>query len=440
MKDTNKSDKLDKLTAWAKRRGVVFPNSEIYGGIGGFYDYGPIGAEMLMNLKNHWWNYMVSSRENVVGINGTIITHPKVWEASGHLENFKDELVECKKCHKRFRPDLIDNAKKCPECEGELTEPRVYHIMFKTEIGVIEGEKLTAYLRPEACQTIYLDYKNVLDSSRVQIPFGIAQIGKAFRNEITPNRFTYRTREFEQWDLQFFVHPDEMEKWYEYWKQERFNFLENLLNDKKSIRFREHTQDELIFYAKKAFDVEYNAPWGWAEWEGIHWRSDYDLTQHGKFSGQDLSYRDPQTNEKYIPWIVETSGGVDRTLLFLMLDAYTEEELENGEIRTVLKINPKLSAYKVAIFPLVANKEEIKGKAKEVYEMLRKDFRVILDERGNIGKRYRYQDEIGTPFCVTIDYDTLEDGTVTLRDRDSMKQERVKIEDLENIIKQKIQD
>ncbi len=426
------NDLLAKITALAKRRGIIFPNSEIYGGVGGFFDYGPVGVEMKNNLKRLWWKYMVDDRDNVVGIDGTIITHPKVWEASGHIKNFNDQLVECKKCHKRFRPDLIDFAKECPECKGELTTPKKYNLMFKTEIGVVEGEKMEAYLKAEACQTIYLDFKNVVDSSRVQVPFGIAQIGKAFRNEITPGKLFYRAREFEQWDLQFFVHQSEMEKWYEYWKEERMNFFKHLYRKHDSLRFRQHPEDELAFYAKVAFDIEYKTPWGWAENEGIHWRGDYDLTQHSKFSGKDLSYTDPKTNEKYLPWIVETSGGVDRTFLFLLFDAYEEEKLENGESRTVLKLNPDVAAYKAAIFPLVANKKDITEKAHELYTQIRKKLKVVYDDRGNIGKRYRYQDEIGTPKCITIDYQTLEDNTVTVRDRDTMEQVRVKIEELEN--------
>ncbi|HRI05890.1 MAG TPA: glycine--tRNA ligase [Candidatus Dojkabacteria bacterium] len=423
-------DLLAKITALTKRRGILFQNSEIYGGIGGFFDYGPVGVEMKNNLKRMWWKHMVDDREDVVGIDGSIITHPRVWEASGHVANFNDELVECKKCHKRFRPDLINFAKECPECGGELTVPKKYNLMFKTEIGVVEGEKVDAYLRAEACQTIYLDFQNVVDNSRVKVPFGIAQIGKAFRNEITPGKLLYRSREFEQWDLQFFVHPDEMEKWYEYWKNDRMDFFKKLYRKHENLRLRQHADDELAFYAKVAFDIEYNTPWGWAENEGVHWRGDYDLTQHSKFSGKDLSYRDPHTNEKFVPWIVETSGGVDRTFLYMLFDAYEEEKLANGETRTVLKLHKDIAAYKVAVFPLVSNKEDITNKAREVYLQLKSQMRTMWDDRGNIGKRYRYQDEIGTPKCVTIDYQTLEDGTVTVRDRDTMEQKRVKVEEL----------
>lgn len=428
-----KEDLLQKITALCKRRGIIYPNSEIYGGIAGFYDYGPVGVEMKNNLKRYWWKYMVDKRENVVGIDGTIITHPKVWEASGHLSGFSDVVVECKKCHQRFRPE--DIKEKCPNCGGtEFTDSRKYNLLFKTEVGVLEGEKMDAYLRGEACQDIYLDFKNVVDSTRQQIPFGIAQIGKAFRNEVTPNRFIFRTREFEQWDMQFFVHPTEMDKWFEYWKEERMKFYKGLYRKHDNLRFYEHPKDKLIFYAKKAFDIEYMAPWGWAENEGIHWRGDYDLTQHGKFSGKELSYTDPKANEKYIPHIVETSGGVDRTFLFLLLDSYEEEKLENGDTRVVLKINKDIAAYKAAVFPLVSNKEEIVSKARDIFNLLSENNKVVWDDRGNIGKRYRYQDEIGTPYCITIDYETLENDTVTVRDRDSMKQERVKIEDLNSAI------
>jgi len=429
-----KNDLLQKVTSLAKRRGIIYPNSEIYGGIGGFYDYGPVGVEMKNNLKRMWWKNMVDLREDVVGIDGTIITHPKVWEASGHIKNFGDEVVECKKCHHRFRTE--DVGKKCPDCGSkEFTEPRSYNLLFKTEIGVLEGEKTTAYLRGEACQTIYLDFKNVVDSTRMQIPFGIAQIGKAFRNEITPGKLTFRSREFEQWDMQFFVHPDDMEEWFEYWKKERMDWYKELYNKKENLRFWEHPKDKLAFYAKKAFDIEYKTPWGWAENEGIHWRSDYDLTQHSKFSGKNLSYVNPKTGEKYIPWIAETSGGVDRTFLMLLFDAYEEEDLGKGKTRTVLKIHKDVAAYRAAIFPLVSNKPDIVEKARDVFKTLAPEVKVIWDSRGNIGKRYRYQDEIGTPYCITVDYDSLKDDAVTVRDRDSMKQERIKIKDLLDYLK-----
>lgn len=421
---------LANITSLAKRRGIIFQNSEIYGGIGGFFDYGPVGVEMKNNLKKMWWKEMVDKRENVVGIDGAIITHPKVWEASGHITSFNDELVECKSCKKRTKTDEIEDD-KCPYCgKSNFTEPRKYNLMFETEIGVLEGDKQKTYLRGEACQTIYLNFKNVVASTRQQIPFGIAQIGKAFRNEVTPQKLTFRSREFEQYDLQFFVHPDEMEKWYEYWKEERMKFYKKLYRKHDNLRFKKHADDELAFYAKVAYDIEYKAPWGWAENEGIHWREDYDLTQHSKFSGKNLTYVDPKTNEKYLPWIVETSGGLDRTFLFTLFDAYEEEDLGEGKSRTVLKIHPEIAAYKAAIFPLVSNNEELVSKARELFESLAENNKVIWDARGNIGKRYRYQDEIGTPKCITVDYQTLEDGTVTVRDRDTMKQIRVKLENI----------
>jgi len=430
MEDKNT---LDRVVALCKRRGIVYPNSEIYGGLAGFFDFGPVGVEMLNNLKRYWWKHMVDKRENVVGIDGSIISHPKIWEASGHIENFGDEVIECKKCHQRFRPE--DIAEKCPNCgSNDFTEPRSYNLLFETEVGVIENAKTKAYLRGEACQNIYLDFKNVVDSTRQQIPFGIAQIGKAFRNEVTPGKFLFRTREFEQWDLQFFVHPDEMERWFNYWKEERMSFYKKLYRKQENLRFTQHPKEKLVFYAKDAYDIEYRTPWGWAENEGIHWRGDYDLTQHMKFSGSDLTYTDPVTNEKYIPNIVETSGGVTRTFLYLLLDAYEEEELGEGNTRTVLKIEKEIAPYRVAVFPLVGNKEEITKKARDVFDLISDSYKVVWDGRGNIGKRYRYQDEIGTPYCITIDYETLENNTVTVRDRDTMKQERVKIEELEKYI------
>jgi len=436
MSNKNNQDELvSKIISLTKRRGIVFQNSEIYGGIQGFYDYGPIGSLMKKNWKDLWWNENVIRRRDVFGIDGSIITHPKVWEASGHVKNFGDELVECKSCHKRFRPDLIDNAIKCPECNGEFTAPRKYNILFHTEIGVIEGEKIPAYLRGEACQNIYLNFKNIIDTTRTKIPFGIAQIGKAFRNEITPKNFLYRTREFEQWDIQYFVQPDEMDKWFEYWKSRRMDWYSQMFNEPKNLKFRQHKPDELIFYAKKAFDIEYNAPWGWAEMEGIHWRGDYDLTQHSQFSGQDLSYRDPETNKKYLPHIVETSGGVDRSFFFLLLDAYREEKLDNGEKRTYLKLHPKISAYKMAIFPLASNKPELIDKAQEIFDQLSLNYSIDWDDSSNIGKKYRRADEIGTPWCLVVDFQTLEDNTVSIRDRDTMKQIRIKSSQVDTWLK-----
>jgi len=453
---------MEKIISLCKRRGFVYPNSEIYGGIQGFYDYGPLGSELQSNVKRVWWKWMVQDHENVVGINGAIITHPLVWEASGHVQNFTDPLVDCKKCHKRFRADhlveeflteeegtttqdRIEKIRKalkernitCPECGGELADVRKFNLMVETSLGVVEGEKRTAYLKGEACQTIYLDYENVLNSTSLKIPFGIAQIGKAFRNEITPGHFLFRQREFEQWDLQWFTDPKEMEKWYEYWKNERMNWYESLINHKGRLRFRQHDKDELAHYAKVAFDIEYETPFGWKEWEGIHWRGDWDLSRHGQFSGKDFTYTDLKTGEKFIPWIVETSGGVDRTFLFLLIDAYTEEKI-GKDTRVVLRLRPDLAPNKVAVFPLVANKQDIVNKAQSVYNQLKHKIKTSWDDNGNVGKRYRRQDEIGTPWCVTIDYQTLKDDTVTIRDRDSMGQERVSSSQLLDCFREKL--
>ncbi len=435
---SEQNDLVAKIVSLCKRRGIVFQNSEIYGGIGGFYDYGPIGSLIKNNWKSLWLKNNVQQRSDVVLIDGSIITHPKVWEASGHVKNFGDQLVECKSCHKRFRPDLIDNATKCPECGGNFTAPKKFNILFKTEIGVIEGEKIPAYLRGEACQNIYLNFKNIVDSSRVKIPFGIAQIGKAFRNEITPKNFLYRTREFEQWDIQYFCEENDMEKYYDYWKENRMAWYQNLFNQKESLRFRQHKKDELAFYAKKAFDIEFEAPWGWTEMEGLHWRGNYDLTQHSKFSGQDLSYLDPLTHEKYLPHIVEASGGVDRSLFFLLLDAYQEQKLDSGETRIFLKINPIVSAYKMAIFPLASNKPELVDLAKKLYTDLSKKYSLDFDDSSNIGKKYRRQDEIGTPWCAVVDYQTLEDNTLSIRDRDTMSQIRIKVEEIDSWLSNKL--
>ncbi|MDO8443794.1 MAG: glycine--tRNA ligase [Candidatus Azambacteria bacterium] len=435
-KAENKSDLMEKIVSLCKRRGFVFPGSEIYGGLQGFYDFGPLGVEMKNNLKRLWWDWMTREHDNIVGIDGAIITNPKVWEASGHLKNFVDPLVECKKCHHRFKADDI-NA-ECPDCGGNLTEPKVFNILVPTQLGVIEEEKTSAYLRGEACQTIYLDYKSVLDTTRLKIPFGICQIGKAFRNEVTPGNFLFRQREFEQWDLQWFCRPEEMEKWFEYWKSERMAWYKSIFTHPENLGFYQH--EKLAHYAKKAFDIEYTASPVGKEMEGIHWRGDWDLSRHAEFSGQDLSYADLETGEKFIPNIVETSGGVDRAFLFLLLDAYCEEKdpAKDGASRVVLKLNPKIAPYKIAVFPLLANKPELVKMAKDIYDSLKTQFMAAWDDRGNIGKRYYAQDEIGTPFCVTVDFDSLEDKKVTVRERDSMKQERVEINELAEYIKKQL--
>jgi len=427
---------IEKIVSLCKRRGFVYPNSEIYGGVSGIYDFGPMGVEFRNNIRRYWWWSMVQNHDNVLGIEGAIITHPRVWEASGHVENFVDQLVDCKKCKRRFRIDHLEpenlEQHKCPVCGGELTiEPRVFNLLMETYLGVVEGDRMKTYLRGEACQDIYLDYDNVLKSSRVQVPFGICQIGKAFRNEVTPGNFLFRQREFEQWDLEFFVHPSEMQKWFNYWKEFRFHWYSSIINHKDRIRFREHAADELAHYAKQAYDIEYRTVLGWQEWEGIHWRQDWDLSRHSQYSGQDLSYTDPNTKERYIPWIVETSGGVDRTFLNLLLDAYEEEPDPSGkEPRTVLHLNPMLSPVKVAVLPLQKNKEELVSTAKDIHKKLQRLMVSQYDDVQNIGRRYRRQDEIGTPYCVTIDFQTLDDQTVTVRERDHMTQERIAISEL----------
>ncbi len=429
------NDVVDKIVSLCKRRGFVYQNSEIYGGVAGVYDFGPLGVELRRNLRDHWWTFMVRTREDVVGIEGAILTHPTVWRASGHVENFTDPLVDCTQCHRRFRADHLIEANggtlsdRCPECGGTLTEARRFNLLMETELGVVEGERLRTYLRGEACQNIYLDWDNVLKSTRQKIPFGIAQIGKAFRNEVTLGPFITRQREFEQWDLEFFTHPSEMQRWFDYWQAERVTWCRNLLHHPERLRLRPHETTELAFYAARATDIEYDVPGlGWKEWEGIHWRADWDLRRHSEFSSHALQYTDPTTGERYTPWIVETSGGVDRTFFYLLVDAYDEEEV-NGEIRTVLRLNKKVAPYKVAVLPL-SKKPDLCASARSIWRTLAAHVAADYDETQAIGRRYRRQDEIGTPYCVTVDFDSLEDRQVTIRERDSMEQRRVPIADL----------
>ena len=419
------------LVSLCKRRGFVFPSSEVYGGINACWDYGPLGIELKRNVKERWWRAM-TDREDVEGLDAAILMHPRVWEASGHVAGFVDPLVDCKKCKSRFRADKIDPQavaeKKCPECQGELTDPRQFNLMFKTFMGPLEDSASVIYLRPETAQGIYVNFLNVQQSSRQKIPFGIAQIGKAFRNEITPGNFIFRTREFEQMEMQFFVKPGSDMDWFEKWKQIRIQWhLDNGIRRSK-LRFHEHGPGELAHYAKAAFDIEYEFPFGWQELEGIHNRSDFDLGRHQEFSGKKLEYFDEESKDRYIPYIVETSAGCDRTLLVALADAYRFD----GE-RTWLSFHPALAPYKVAVFPLM-KKPELVQYSDKVFSDLRKKFRATTDAAGSIGKRYRRQDEIGTPFGVTIDYDTLTHNTVTIRHRDSMVQERISVENLERYI------
>lgn len=423
---------METITALAKRRGFIYPGSEIYGGIAGFWDYGPLGVELKNNIKRAWWKTMVYGREDVVGLDAAIVMNPKVWEASGHTSSFTDPLVECKMCHKRFRsdkPELLTAHQNEHKERVEWTEPKTFNLLTEVLLGVTEP-KMTAYLRGEITQGVFVNFRNVVDSTRVKIPFGIAQIGKAFRNEITPGNLTFRSREFEQMELEYFVKPDEGDsaKIFEYWKEKRMSWYVSLGMKQDKLRFRDHEPDERVFYAKFATDIEYDAPFGWSEFEGIHHRGDWDLSRHK------LTYTDPETNEVFTPWVIETSGGVDRATLFFLINAYREE----GK-RVVLGLHPKLSPVKAAVFPLVANKPDIVDKARVVYTLLKKHFVVAWDDRGNIGKRYLAQDEIGTPWCLTIDYDTLIDDTVTVRDRDTTKQDRINISQLETYIREKLE-
>lgn len=431
-------DLMEKIVSLAKRRGFIFSGSEIYGGIGGFYDYGPLGVALKNNIKRVWWKAMVYDRDDVVGLDSAIITHPKVWEASGHIESFTDPLVECKKCHKRFRADHMAEQKQehCPECGGEFTKPKKFNLLMETYLGTTEEARAKTYLRGETCQGIYLNFKNVLNSTALKIPFGIAQIGKAFRNEISPGNFTYRTREFEQMEMQYFVAPSKKEakKWFDYWRQLRMKWYLDLGIKRVNLRFRKHAADERAHYAREAVDIEYKAPFGWSEFEGIHNRGDWDLSRHSQYSGRDLSYFNEETQKRFIPWIVETSAGADRATLFFLIDAFVLEAE-----RIVLKLHPQLAPIKAAVFPLLANKLALVKKAKSVYDSLRKKFIVAWDDRGNIGKRYFSQDEIGTPWCVTIDHQTLKDNTVTVRFRDTKKQVRKKVGELEEYFREELE-
>ncbi len=429
---------FEKIVSFTKRRGFIFQSSDIYGGLGGFYDFGPLGVELKRNIKDAWWRAMVQKREDIVGLDSSIIMNPNIWKASGHTENFTDPLAECTGCHKRFRADHLEDVTKCPECGCKMMESRNFNLMFRTFIGPVEDSASVAYLRPETAQGIFVNYKNILDTQRVKIPFGIAQIGKAFRNEITPGNFIFRVREFEQMEMEYFVKPGTEKEIFENWINERMRwYVEELGIKKENLRIRKHEKDELAHYAIDCVDIEYKFPIGWSEIEGIASRGNFDLTQHQNNSGQDLGYYEEATKEKYIPYVIEPSCGVERTMLAVLCDAYTEIEggrttttEANKEMEFLLKLNKKLAPVKVAILPLVKNKDNVVGKAREVYEMLKPHFSCQYDEVGAIGRRYRRHDEIGTPYAVTIDFDTLEDEAVTLRDRDTMEQKRVKIEDL----------
>jgi len=436
-------DLTEKIISLCKRRGFVFQSSEIYSGLGGIYDFGPLGVELKNNIKKVWWEEMTRKHENIIGLDSAILMNSKVWEASGHLSaGFAEELKECKSCHKRFKLDELQNQTlKCPECKGELTKARKFNLMMKTSIGPVEDKAAITYLRAETCQGIYVNFLNILNSMRLKIPFGVAQIGKAFRNEITPKNFIFKTREFEQMEMQWFTEPETADEWFEYWKNERINWYLNLGIKKENLKTKEVPEKERAHYAKRQVDIEYKFPFGWQEIEGIHNRGDWDLSNHSKFSGQDLSYYDDESKNKYFPYIIETSVGVERSFLAFLCDSY--QEIKGGRTKTtkaakdveiLLKLDKRLVPIKAAILPLVRNKPELVKKAKEVYQMLKPYFTCQYDELGSIGRRYRRQDEIATIASITIDFQTLDDSTVTLRNRDTMEQIRVEISKLKEVI------
>jgi len=427
-----------KVISLCKRRGFIFPSSELYGGFGSCYDFGPLGVEMKNNIKRAWWDEMIKNHDKIVGLDSSILMSPRVWQASGHLSaGFADELVECRGCHKRFRTDEI--KKECPECKEQLTKPKKFNLMMKTFVGSVEDKATMTYLRAETCQGIYLNFQNVLNSMRLKPPFGIAQIGKSFRNEITPKDFIYRTREFEQMEMQWFCRPEDAPKYFEHWKEQRMKWYFNLGVKRSDLRTVEVPQKERSHYAKRQVDIQYKFPFGWKELEGIHNRGDWDLSNHSKHSGKDLRF------DGYYPYIIETSAGADRSFFAFLIDAY--QEIKGGrrkdvgnkkETETFLKLHKKLAPVKAAVLPLVKNKPELVKKAKDVYRLLKTHFIVQYDEADSIGRRYRRQDEIGTLWAITVDFDTLKDDTVTIRHRDSMKQERIKITDLAKNLREKL--
>ncbi len=430
---------MEKLVSLCAARGLIYPSSEIYGGIAGFWDYGPLGVELKNNLKALWWQRMVRERDDVVGVDSSIIAHPTTWQASGHTQHFSDPMVDCRACKKRFRADQLDEAGPCNSREGtsehDLTEARDFNLMLQTELGASVDTTTTAYLRPETCQSIFSGFKRVREAARQKVPFGIAQIGKAFRNEITPRNFTFRSREFEQAEMEFFCHPSERDEWFEYWRRERLRFHLDIGLSQDRIRNRPHDADELAHYAKAAVDVDYEFPFDWQEIEGVHDRGDWDLSRHSEYSGKDLSITDDQTKEKYTPMVIETSMGVDHTLLAILVDSLEEETLEGGETRAVMRFHPALAPIKAAVLPL---SKKLQEPTKKIERELSRHFNVFYDEAGNIGRRYRRQDEAGTPFCVTYDFDSKEDGKVTVRERDAMEQERVSIDALSDYIRERL--
>lgn len=435
MSEVQATTTMEKIVSLAKRRGFVFQSSEIYGGLNSCWDYGPLGVELKNNVKRAWWRKVIQEREDMVGLDASILMHPRVWEASGHVAGFTDPLVDCKVCRQRFRADHIEGD-KCPACGGELTEARQFNLMFKTFMGPVEDSAAAIFMRPETAQGIFVNFNNVQTSMRMKLPFGIGQIGKSFRNEITPGNFTFRTREFEQMEVEYFVKPGTDEEFYRQWIDQRFQWYQDLGVTKERLRLREHAAEELAHYAKGCYDIEYFFPMGWSELEGIANRTDFDLKRHIEFSGQRMDYFDQETNEHYVPYVIEPSAGADRATLAFLLDAYHEEP-DKDEIRVVLKLHRALAPFKVAVLPL-SKKEPLVNMAKEISQDLRKYWMVDYDESKAIGRRYRRQDEIGTPYCVTVDFDSLEDHAVTVRDRDTMDQERIPVADLSKYLWDKL--
>lgn len=430
------NDVMEKIVSLCKRRGFVFQSSEIYGGLASTWDYGPLGAELKRNLKNAWWRSNVYERDDVEGLDASILMRPEVWMASGHVTSFEDTLVDCKNCKKRFKVEHI-LGKACPECGGELTGARQFNLMLKTHLGPIEDEGSLTYLRPETAQGIFVNFSNVLSSMRRKVPFGIAQIGKSFRNEVTTGNFTFRSREFEQMEIEFFVKPGTDEGWYEKWVEERFSWYIRFGINKENLRKRPHDKEELAHYAKACTDIEYRFPFGWSELEGIANRTDFDLKQHMRLSGKDIQYFDEETKERFLPYVIEPSGGIDRSILAFLTDSYKEEEVK-GERRVSLTLHKDLAPIKAAVLPLLRNRPEIVTMAKAIASDLRKYMKAMYDDTASIGRLYRRQDEIGTPFCITVDVDSLSDKKVTVRDRDSMKQDRVDISQVKEYLIKKL--
>ena len=432
------SEIMDKVVNLCKRRGIIFQSADIYGGFRSTYDYGPIGSLMLRNVKDAWWKTMVQLRHDIVGLDASILSPPAVWEASGHLENFTDPLVDCKECNGRFREDQLEDPSTCPACgaQNSFTEARAFNLMFKTHAGPVEGAGHAVYLRPETAQGMFTNFKLVLETSRKKPPFGIAQVGKSFRNEITPGNFVFRTREFEQMEMEYFVPPDQADMWYEYWCEERMNWYVDLGIPKDQLRLRPHDQDELSHYSSGTSDVEFLFPWGWGELEGVANRGDYDLRQHSEHSGEKLTYFDPELGEHYIPHVIEPAAGATRSMMAFLIAAYDEETV-NDDLRTVLRFDPRIAPYKIAVLPL-SKKETITPLANQVFDLVKDRWMADYDETQNIGKRYRRQDELGTPYCVTIDFDSLEDKAVTVRDRDTMEQDRISIDRLVEYLSERL--